>query len=276
MAYAQGHMDTPTLLALRMLLSLPFFVLMAWLGSRKPAAPRLTRRDWLLLFWFGFIGYYFSSFLDFLALQYISAALERLILFTYPTIVVLLSAALYGRSIHGKEMLALLLSFGGIALVFVEDLKITQTPRELWIGGSLVFCAAFTYSLYLVGNTKLLRRLGSMRFTGLTASTASLFVLGHFFSGHSIAALYLKSSLFTTVLALAFLSTVIPVWLTSEALRLIGPSRVAIIGSVGPICTIWMGALFLGEPVSATTYAGALLVLAGVFLVTNPFATQSS
>ncbi len=267
-AYAGARIDSITLIALRMLFSLPFFLGMAWWGGRGQA--RLTRRDWVLLSWFGFLGYYFSSLLDFLGLQYISAALERLILFTYPAVVLILSAVLFGRSIHGREILALLLSFSGIAAVFLQDLKITQSPRELWIGSGLVFAASLTYSFYLVGNTALIRRLGATRFTGMAASISAVFVLGHFLALHSPRALHVPADLYAAVLGLSLVSTAIPIWMTSEALRRIGPNRVAIIGSIGPILTIWMGALFLGESVNAVTYLGAILVLGGVAIVTSP------
>lgn len=266
-AYTTARIDSISLLSLRMLFSLPFFLAMAWWGGRGRAP--LTLRDWGLLSWFGFLGYYFSSFLDFLGLQYISAALERLILFTYPAVVLLLSSLMYGRSIHGREILALLISFSGIAVVFVQDLKITESPRALWIGSALVFATSLTYSFYLVGNTSLIRRLGATRFTGMAASISSVFVLGHFLAMHSPGDLHIPASLYVTVLALALVSTAIPIWMTSEALRLIGPNRVAIISSIGPILTIWMGALFLGETVNAVTYLGAILVLAGVALVTS-------
>lgn len=268
-AYATAHIDSVTLLALRMLFSLPFFLGMAWFAGRSAGAEPLTRRDWLLLTWFGFLGYYFSSYLDFKGLQYISAALERLILFTYPAVVVFLSALLYKRVIHGREILALLLSFSGIALVFVQDLRLSESPRDLWIGGGLIFSASLTYAGYLVGNTGIIRRIGAARFTGLAASISSIFVLGHFLATHSVASLNIPPSLYLTVTALALISTALPIWLTSEALRLVGPSRVAIISSVGPIVTIGLGALFLGEHLSAVTVVGALFVLGGVSLVTR-------
>lgn len=266
-AYSTARIDSITLISLRMLFSLPFFLGMAWWGGRGQAP--LTLRDWAMLTWFGFLGYYFSSFLDFLGLQYISAALERLILFTYPAVVLILSAVMYGRSIYGREILALLLSFAGIAVVFVQDLKITESPRNLWIGSGLIFGTSVAYSFYLVGNTGLIRRLGATRFTGMAASISSVFVLGHFLAQHSPRELSVPANLYMTVLGLSLVSTAIPIWMTSEALRLIGPNRVAIISSIGPILTIWMGALFLGETVNAVTYLGAVLVLGGVALVTS-------
>jgi drug/metabolite transporter (DMT)-like permease len=268
LVYAQSRVDSVTLLALRMLFALPFFLWMAWFsGRRTPAA--ITPRDWVALAWLGFLGYYFASLLDFLGLQYISAALERLILFLYPAIVMVLAVVMYGKPVHGREILALILSFSGIAAVFVSDLRLSETPRALWTGGALVFASSVAYAFYLVGNNDLIRRLGAMRFTGIAASISAVFVLGHFIVTRPVAALHIPVAMYSNVLALALVSTALPIWLTSEAIRRVGPSRVAIVGSVGPIFTIWMGGLFLGEPVTAITILGALLVLGGVMLVTN-------
>lgn len=272
MAYAEAHLDSSTLLALRMLFSMPFFLLMAsWggrMGGRTESGP-ITRRDWLLLSALGFLGYYMASFLDFLGLQYISAALERLILFTYPGMVLLFSVLFLGKVIHGREILALILSFSGICVVFVQDLRITESPKALWTGSGLVLLSSIAYSVYLVGNVDVIRRLGSMRFTGVAASISSIFVLGHFWIFHPWRQLAVPSSIYGLVLLLALLSTAIPIWLTSEAIRRIGPSHVAIVGSVGPIITIGLSAWLLNEAVTIYTFLGALLVLGGVLLVSG-------
>ncbi|HUQ92766.1 MAG TPA: DMT family transporter [Bryobacteraceae bacterium] len=269
LAYAEAHVDSVTLLALRMLLAMPFFLWMAWYSGRKQGALPISRQDWLALAWLGFLGYYLASYLDFLGLQYISAALERLILFLYPTIVLLLAVIFYGKRVYAREVAALILSFSGIAIVFTHDLKFSASPKALVTGGALVFLSSVAYAVYLVSNNRLIHRLGSMRFTGIAAGISSVFVLTHFLILRPLDALIIPSSLYMNILALAILSTAVPIWLTSEAIRRMGPSRVAIVGSVGPILTIGMGGLFLGEPVTWITIAGALLVLAGVLLVSN-------
>lgn len=259
MAYAQTAMDTSTLLALRMLFSLPFFVAMAVWGGKvgeRTGSGAITRRDWALLSVLGFLGYYLASFLDFLGLQYISAALERLILFTYPGIVLLFSVLFLGKTIHGREILALLLSFSGICIVFVHDLRITESPRALWVGSRLILLSSIAYSAYLVGNVAIIRRLGSMRFTGVAASISSVFVLGHFLVLHPLSQLRVPPSIYGVVILLALLSTAIPIWLTSEAIRRIGPSHVAIVGSVGPVITIGLSAWLLDEAVTVYTFLG--------------------
>lgn len=269
LAYAEARIDAVTLLALRMLFSLPFFLWMIWWGGRKAGVEPIGRRDWLLLIWLGFLGNYAASYLDFRSLQYISAALERLILFTYPAIVLILSALFLGRAVHGKEALAILLSFSGIGLVFWHDMRFAGSARDLWIGGALVFLASLAYAAYLVGNTEVIRRVGSLRFAGIVTSISAVFVLAHFAATHPLSALAIPPRLYGIVLALAVVSTAIPNWLTAEAIRRIGSSRVAIIGTIGPILTIFMGGVFLKEPMTIELLFGALLVLGGVTLASR-------
>ncbi|MDH5245170.1 MAG: DMT family transporter, partial [Betaproteobacteria bacterium] len=160
LAYAWHPIDAVTLLALRMLFSAPFFIAMAWWSGRLPTARKITRRDWRALVWLGFIGYYLASLLDFMGLAYITAALERLVLFLYPTLVVVLSAVLRGRPITRRAVLALTLSYAGIAFVFVHDLRLGGDTAALWTGGALVFASALAYALYLVDAGDVIARMG--------------------------------------------------------------------------------------------------------------------
>lgn len=270
LAYTGAQSDPVTLLAQRMLFSVPFFAGMWWWGSRQASAKPIERRDWLLLIWLGFLGNYLASFLDFTGLQYISAALERLILFTYPAIVLILSVLFLGKRAHGRELLAVVLSFCGIALVFFRDLQHAGTSaRSLWVGSFLVFLCSLTYAAFLVGNTGVIRRIGSLRFSGIVTSIAAAFVLLHFALTRPIEMLWPRRELWGLVTGLAVISTAIPNWLTAEAIRRIGSQRVAIIGTIGPILTIGMGGLFLDEPMTVELACGAVLVLAGVTLVSR-------
>jgi drug/metabolite transporter (DMT)-like permease len=268
LAYAWHPIDPVTLLALRMLYSAPFFVAMAWWAGRRPGAVAFIRRDWRGLVWLGFVGYYLASLLDFTGLQYISAALERLVLFTYPTLVVLLSALAPGQRITRRAALALVVCYAGIALAFQHDLDVTGDPRALWTGGALVFGSAFAYAVYLVGAGDLIARIGSTRFIAWAMLASTVFVLLQFVATREFALLAAPASVQALSFAMAVFSTVLPTWLIAEAIRRIGANAASLIGSLGPVFTIGLGVAILGEPWHWIQLAGAALVLAGVMLVT--------
>jgi len=268
LAYAWAPVDALTLLTLRMIYSVPFFAVMAWWATSRRTAASITRRDWLLLSWLGFIGYYIASLLDFTGLQYVTASLERLILFLYPTLVVLLSAALFRQRISGRIVGALALSYAGMVLVFMHDLNFAGSRQSLWLGGALVFASAFCYALYLVGCGPVIARLGSLRFISWAMLISSSFVFAQFLATRSISALAAPWSIHLLSLTMAVFSTVLPTFLIAEAIRRIGADRTSLIGSLGPVFTIALGYWMLGESVNATQLAGVALVLAGVTLVT--------
>ena len=271
LAYAaHPGLDAVTLLALRMIFSLPFFLLMAWWArrERRGATPApLTQSDWGYVLLLAFVGYYLSSFLDFWGLQYISAGLERLILFTNPTIVVVISALFMARPITRRVAIALLVSYGGLGLAYWHDLVLTNDTTSLIFGAGLVFLAAICYAIYMVVGTGLTRRIGSMRFTAYMMLVATVFVLAQFAIMRPWSALDLPMKLYVYSMGLAVFSTAVPVWMMAEALKRIGASDASMIGTIGPVVTIFLGALFLGEEVSALQLIGAGLVLAGVAMI---------
>src|SRR5882672_543525 len=260
LAYAHA-VDAATLLALRMLFSAPFFALMALWSGRGAAAVSLTRKDWLSVALLGFIGYYLASYLDFLGLQYITAGLERLILFLYPTVVVVLSAWLLKKPVRRHHIAALVLSYGGIALVFAENLEFGGHSFEVVLGGALVFASGVIYSFYLIG------KLGAARFTSYAMLVACMVAILQFLVAHDLSALALPRQVYWLSLLMAVVSTVIPAWLMSEGIRRTGANHAAMVGSVGPVVTIYLGYRILNEPISAIQLVGAALVLAGVTLV---------
>ena len=263
--YAEFPVDPETLLALRMLFSLPFFLLMAALFG-KNSRP-LERRDWLMLIAMGFIGYYLSSYLDFLGLQYISAGLERLILFLQPTIVVLLSALLFKTPIRRHHALSLALSYTGIALVFASNVKLAQDPHAVVLGGGLVFLSALAYALYMIGSGRVIPRVGPARFTGYASTVACGFAIGQFFLMHGIDTLTQPAKVVWFSVAMALISTVMPIWLMAEGIKRIGANQASMIGAIGPVLTIFFGWLILNEAITPVQIIGAGLVLAGVLLV---------
>jgi drug/metabolite transporter (DMT)-like permease len=261
--------DPVTLIALRMVFSLPFFLATAvWmrLGTAGATQSALSRRDWWAVMYLGFLGYYLASFLDFLGLQYISAGLGRLMLFLYPTITVLLSALFLGKYVSRRDIVALVISYAGLALVLSQGFA--GENRNLMLGALLVFGSALSYAAYLVSSSQVVMRIGSMRFTAYATSVASLLCILQFLLLRPLSALALPLQVYALALAMALGCTVLPVFVTSEALRRIGANQVAIIGAAGPVTTIFLGWLGLEESMTRLQFAGAVLVLAGVSLVT--------
>jgi drug/metabolite transporter (DMT)-like permease len=258
--------DPVTLIALRMLFSLPFFVAMSFWVRRDTARTPLTRRDWWAVLFLGFLGYYLASFLDFLGLQYISAGLGRLMLFLYPTITVLLSALFLGKYVSRRDIVALMVSYAGLALVLSQGFA--GENRNLMLGALLVFGSALCYAVYLVSSSQVVARIGSVRFTAYATSVASLLCILQFLLLRPLSALQLPPQVYGLAIAMAVGCTVLPVFVTSEALRRIGANQVAIIGAAGPVTTIFLGWLGLEESMTLLQVAGAALVLAGVLLVT--------
>lgn len=258
------HVDAVTLLALRMVFSVPFFIAVAIWVQRRHAAP-LDRHDRLLVLGLGLIGYYCSSFLDFLGLQYISAGLERLILFLYPTMTVMLAAVLYKRAIGRKVIAAMALSYAGIALVFLHDVGAKE--GSIVLGSALVFASTLSYSIYLVGAGHAIARIGTLRFTAYAMVVASAASLLQFVMMRPFSALDLPLRVYELSIAMAIFSTVLPVFLLSFAIRRIGSGNASLIGTVGPVSTIYMAYVILGESISLLQIAGSGLVLSGVLII---------
>jgi drug/metabolite transporter (DMT)-like permease len=213
----------------------------------------------------GLIGYYLASLLDFLGLQYISAGLERLILFLYPTMTVLLSALFYKRAISRKTLAAMALSYAGIILVFLHDASMQHGATLL--GSILVFGSTLSYSSYLVAAGQAIARIGATRFTAYAMIVASAASFLQFIAMRPPAAMDLPMRVYGLSAAMALLSTVLPVFMLSYAIRRIGSGNTALIGSIGPVSTIFMAYIFLGEGLSLRQIAGSLLVLCGVLMI---------
>lgn len=265
LAYRYG-VDAETLLALRMGLSLPFFVVMGVVADRH-ATSRLTARDWLWMAALGFSGYYLASYLDFLGLRYITAALERLILFLYPTVVILLSAIFLGKPIDRRTVTALALCYAGIGLAVGHDLRVTGEAGQVLVGSALVFASALSYALYLMGNGQVVGRLGATRVTAFATMVACVLSIAQFVVLRPLSALVLPWQVYALGLAMALFSTVAPVWLVSEAIRRLGAGPVSLTGTLGPVVTIFLGWLLLDESIGGGQIAGAALVIGGVLVM---------
>lgn len=266
LAYRHG-VDAETLLALRMAFSLPLFAAMGALASRR-AGTALAGRDWAWLAALGFLGYYLASYLDFLGLDHISAALERLILFTYPTLVIVLSAVFLAKPVGARTLWALLLCYAGIALAVGHDLKLAEAGRDVALGSALVFGSALSYALYLMGNGQVVGRLGAARLTAYASIVACAFSLAQFFLLRPARLLFEQAwQVHGLALAMAVFSTVAPVWLVSEAIRRLGAGPVSLTGSLGPAITILLGWLLLDEAIGLAQLAGTAMVVGGVVVM---------
>jgi drug/metabolite transporter (DMT)-like permease len=265
LAYRHG-VDAVTLVMWRMLFALPLFVLMAWWAGRGKAA--LSRRDWLGVVGLGFCGYYLSSFLDFWGLEFISASLERLILYLNPTLVLVLGWLLFKKRIAHRQGVAMAISYSGVLLVFGHEVSLAG-PHAAW-GALLVFLSAVTYAVYLTYSGQLVQRLGSLRLAGLATSAACGFCLLQFALLRPLSSAWVPEPVLWLSLLNATACTVLPVLLVMMAIERIGPALTSQTGMIGPMSTLLMGVWILGEPFNAWIIAGTLLVLSGVFWVTRP------
>jgi drug/metabolite transporter (DMT)-like permease len=255
--------DAVTLLALRMAFSAPFFMFAMFLRDER--AEVLRGKDWLAILLLGLVGYYLASFLDFLGLQYISAGLERLILFLYPTMVILISALVFRERIGRTVVIALLLSYAGIVLVFMHDFSISG--EGLFVGGSLVFASALAYAIYLVGAGRTIARIGSMRFTAYAMTVACAACILQFFLTHPPSDLQQSVRVYGLTVGMALFSTVLPAFALAAAMRRIGSMHTSMVGALGPVATIYLAYVFLGEKLSCIQLAGSALVLTGVMMI---------
>jgi drug/metabolite transporter (DMT)-like permease len=265
-AFGNTHADALTLLTLRMVFSLPFYISSAVFISNKKENIRISKKEWLYVIILGMFGYYISSLLDFIGLQYISAGLERLILFLYPTFAVLINVYFFKQRMSRGQKIALLLTYLGIAIAYYGELKIDTGNPNFYFGSLMVFICAITYSIYIAGSGRIIPLVGANKFTGfaMLAATAGIFI--HFLLVGNINTLSTGAGLWEYGLLLAIFSTVIPSYMISNGLKRIGANNVAIISGIGPVSTIVQAHYFLGEKIFTEQIIGTLLVIAGVLL----------
>ena len=265
-AFRDVHTAALTLLTMRMICSLPFYIAAAFFASNKKDNVTLTSKQWFIVSILGMFGYYVSSLLDFVGLQYISAGLERLILFLYPSFVLLINAAVFKEKINGNQKLALLLTYAGVALAYYGELHIDAGNPHFFVGSILIFICAITYALYIVGSGKMIPVVGATKFTAYTMLAATMGVLLHFLLMGNYQEVSVNTSFWYYGFLLAIVATVIPSFFISNALKKIGSNNLAIISGIGPVSTIIQAHFFLGEEIFAEQIAGTLLVVAGVLL----------
>jgi drug/metabolite transporter (DMT)-like permease len=268
LSYLQG-VDAATVIMYRMLFALPFFVAMGVWAERQAIAREnpLTRRDVIDIVGLGFVGYYLSSYLDFLGLQYITASLERLILYLNPTLVMLLGWAVYKKPMQPIRVLAMAISYSGVLLVFSHELSLTGA--EVVLGSSLVFGSAVSYAVYLLYSGQLVQRIGSLRLVGWATSVACVCCIAQFVVLRPLSAADVPVDVLWLGVLNALACTVAPVLMVMMAVERIGAALTAQTGMIGPMSTIALGVLLLDEPLNLWIGMGTLLVVSGVFIVSK-------
>jgi drug/metabolite transporter (DMT)-like permease len=266
LAYPYG-VDAITLLVMRMTFALPVFLWVGFAASRRAA--RLSRSEWAGVVAMGLAGYYGASVFDFLGLQYISAGLERLILFTYPTLTLLFSMSMTRRLATRREVAALVLCYMGIGAAFWHDFNLSTDPATIWIGSGLVFGSALCYAIYLSGSAQLIARLGTARSAAMATLISTVAVFAHFLATLPLERLNQPLPVYGYGLAMGLFCTAIPVFAQAAAIRRLGSAKVAIISMLGPLLTILLAVWVLDEPISVAQMGGAALVITGIALVSR-------
>lgn len=266
-AYQYGITATP-LLALRMLFAVPFYLAVAiWLQTQQLAP--LKKGDGWKIIGLGLLSYYASSLFDFMGLQYISAGLERLILYIYPTLVLLMLAFWKKEKVARKTKIALALAYAGMLLVFIQDLRLTNEWNETLLGAGLVLLSTIFFALFVVLAGDTIPKVGASRFTAYAMLAACAGVIVHSTMLEGFENLHQPPPVYVLAIILAFFCTVIPSFLMNKGIGLIGSGRAVVLGSIGPVVTLFLGALVLHEPITLVQLAGAALVILGVSLASK-------
>jgi len=270
LAYRDTQIDAVSLLALRMVFSLPFFLIAAASSSRKQTNVRFTGKQWVNVAIIGCLGYYVSSLLDFQGLRFVSAGIERLILFIYPTLVLLMSAIIFKEKIKPVQWLALVVTYAGLLIAFFSEVSFqVEQNKDFLLGAVLIFICAFTYAIYIVGSGRLIPHIGAGKFNSYAMSFACIAVLIHFFITSEVSLWGFPTTVYVYSFLMAVFSTVIPSYLIAEGIKRIGSDNAVIAGSIGPVSTIAMAYFFLNENVDFLQIVGTLLILLGVLLISR-------
>ncbi|HZB12965.1 MAG TPA: DMT family transporter [Chryseolinea sp.] len=269
LAYRETHVDPVSLLALRMIFSLPFFIVSAWWTSSKSENVRFTLKQWLAVAGIGCLGYYVSSLLDFLGLQYVTAGIERLILFVYPTMVLLMSAFILKVKIKPIQWLAVLITYIGLTIAFWGEVSFKNETTNFYLGVLLIFVCAVTYAIYIVGSGQLIPTIGAAKFNSYAMSFAALAVVLHFLVVNDNSLFNFDAQVYIYSFLMAIIGTVIPSYLVATGIKRVGSDNAAIIGSVGPVSTIIQASIFLQEPVHLLQLVGTTFILGGILMISK-------
>ncbi len=265
LTYAQG-LDSDSVLMIRMAIALPIYLIVLFWLSRVKTKPEGLNSKLLKITFLGFIGYYLASYLDLKGLEMISAQLERLTLFTYPIMVAILGALFFKTPLTRKVLLALVVTYGGLLIVFAKEASLSG--EQVLLGTLLVFLAALSFSFYVLFGKQMIHKIGSIWFTTLAMTISSFFVLLHFGLFGDFTNLSITPMAWFWLGLLAIFSTVIPSFMISEAIAKIGPAQTGIVGMLGPIVTMGLAITILNEPFTVWHALGMVLVIGGVAILT--------
>jgi drug/metabolite transporter (DMT)-like permease len=271
LCFRESHINATTLLMLRMLLSLPFYIVVLWTIKRKGNSIKANTNTYLWAIAMGVLGYYLSSLFDFIGLQYVSAGIERIILFIYPTLAVLINYWIFKVPIVKRQWWAILVTYLGIGLAYWSEINLFQYTGLFIYGSIMVLLCGITYAMYLVGTGKLIPKMGATQYTSVAMLAATAGIFTHYFITESIndAFIYLhpNNAIFYYVIGLALIATVIPSFLLNTGMKRIGSNDLAIVTSIGPVSTLFQARYLLNEPFSLLQIMGTILVILGVLMV---------
>ena len=264
LAFKYG-VDGITILMIRMLFSLPFYIVILFFENNKKSI-RIPQKTWTTILILGIIGYYLAALFDFIGLQYVSANLERIVIFTYPTFVLLMGKLFFNRKILPIQFLAILICYIGIILAFYSDKSIYNTAN-LGKGCVFILLSSLTYAFYLVNSDTVIKKIGTVRFTCISMIISCMAVLIHFAILHGFSIFNFPKQVYWLGICIAIISTVLPSFLMTNGIRLIGSSNMSIVASIGPIATIFMSYFILKEHISLLHLLGTFFVLIGVLVI---------
>lgn len=256
---------------LRMLLSLPFYIIIYWMIQKNSNGLRPSNKIYGWAIAMGLLGYYGSSLFDFIGLQYVSAGIERIILFIYPTLAVLINYWIFKTPILKRQWWAILVTYIGIGMAYWSEIKQFQNTGLFIYGSFMVLLCGITYAMYLVGTGKLIPKMGATKYTTVAMLSATLGIFIHYSLSESVSNTigYLSPSnpIFYFVIGLALFATVIPSFLLNTGMKRIGSNDLAIVTSIGPVSTLFQARYILNEPFSFLQIIGTILVIIGVLMV---------
>ncbi len=261
----QYDVDAISVLLLRMLFSFPFYVVIALLSRKKGNTLPVTKKDYVWVVFFGFVGYYLASYFDFVGLTYIKASLERIILFIYPTIVLFFNKIFLKKPITKVQAGAILLTYIGVVIAFWDEVAISG--NDTYLGGFFIFLSAVTYASYLVGTGWLIPKFGVVKFTSYAMLVSCICVFIHYGFINEISLFSFPWQVYGYGFLIAVFATVIPSFLVSMSIKMISSSNFAIVAGIGPISTIILAAIFLNEKLTLLQFFGALIVIIGILFV---------